>query len=114
MPAPDGGGPAISDGTTTDLAAQGADGAALAQALGGDPAQSGKKPRGRAQRGGKAGSALTPAVVPEPPSSNPFSAVTRAAGGDTTLGSSFFLALFGVVVLMLGFAWVGYRRSTSA
>lgn len=102
-----GGGPTIDEPTAAGLAGQGEDGAALARSLGRDPA--GLEPRTPKNKDSDA------VTLPDVPSSNPFSSVTRAIGGDATLGSVFFWALFGIVLAMLGWAWVAYRRdSTSA
>ena len=102
------GAPGISNSTTATLTDQGSDGEALARVLGGDPAAT------PASKGSRPPAAAGQVTVPDAPSSNPFSAVTEAVGGNTTLGSAFFMALFGIVVLMLGLAWVGWRRGREA
>ena len=113
--ADDGGGGSVPDRDAAALVGEGEDGQALARALGKDPEQlrgAGGDGSDGPQGGPGSGSrqATTQADVP---ASNPFAAVTRAVGGGSTLDSPFFLALFGVIVLVLGAAWVGYRRSAA-
>lgn len=105
-PGQDGGSP-ISDRTAGALVARGKDGEALVRALGKDPTQVKPVKRGKELEDAKGVSR------PDAPSSNPFTAVTRAVSGTSTIGSTFFLALFAVVLLTLGSAWVGWRRNAS-
>lgn len=106
------GGGDVSHAALQDLARRGKDGAALVRSLGGNPDElkAAKTPSG--SRGGTASPAgSAPVKVPQTPSANPFNAVRSAvsSSGDV-VGSPFLLALFGVVVLMLGFGWAAHRR----
>lgn len=105
-----GAGSGISDSTAGALASRGAAGQALARSLG-SPTDA--KPRHHGRKVGRSDKQpVGVAAAPDLPSANPFGAVTRAVGGDTTIGGPFILALLAVVLLILGSGWIGYRRST--
>lgn len=106
---PSSGGPGISDSTAAALAGEGDDGEALSRSLGKDPATA--KP---GKRGGASKAPVTGSSSADVPGSNPFSAVSQAVSGSSTIGAAFFLALIAVVLFMLGSAWVGWRRSSAS
>lgn len=103
----------ISDRSAAALAAQGKDGQALARSLGKDPASASVRAASGSKRVKQAPDTTTGAPVPKVPASNPFTAATRAVTGTSTVGGSFFLVFFAVVLLVLGSAWVGWRRGSS-
>jgi hypothetical protein len=110
-----GGASHVSDQTAAALARDGKDGQALARSLGTDPSKAkAKASHGKPGAVHATGTATQDATrVPDTPSANPFTAVSQAIGGSDTIGSPFFLALLGVLLLMLGTAWVSWRRSSS-
>ena len=93
-------------GTVAELA-ETKDGQALDRLLGHDPnkpAGGGRRPAPRPAAAGEA--------VPKAPSNNPLNAVRSAIGAGPTLGGGFVAVLLAVVLLMLGWGWVSYRRQS--
>lgn len=90
--------------TLAALAASGTDGEALVRALGEDP-NAGQPPKS-----GRRDELQGPATRPSAPSSNPLDAVTQAVAQGATIDTGFVLAGLALLLAMLAWAWIAYRR----
>ncbi len=103
--------------TLKELAASGAEGAALNRELGAAPesaAASGRpaRPDGQGVKGERAQGTPAPRTQGTPaqaPSANPLDAVRESATGGTTLGSGFSWLLLIVTLALVAWAWIGVR-----
>lgn len=100
--------------TVEELNAAGADGRALAQALGhgsdGSPASDGGPGSGKNGSGGGAKPSGAGGTVPAAPSNNPLSAVPQAVGAGATSGAGLIVVLIFATLAMMGWGWLAFRR----
>jgi hypothetical protein len=107
----------VTPGTAETLNQSGADGQALADAIGATPGTgsgSGKPSGGGSFPSAGGPQRAAPGIpLPAAPGDNPLDAVFRAAGEGATTGAAFTGVLLVLTLLMGTWAWLAYRRRST-
>ena len=103
---------ALPSGTAKELARSGPDGEALLRQLGYDPAKVGEQANENRSAPVEARPGGEPA--PKEPSFNALDTVGQIISSGPTVGGGFGFVLLAIVLAMLGWGWIDYRRRTAA